>query len=543
MKKTLISLLVFFLIASPAYGAYTLYEFYQGDLPSVQERAETYSEVSGDIYEGTLEQNIALLEYLEGDGTELGFAPSTGYSQRLTASISAVVTTIPVSSTNDADGIALPCTTANRCYLNVEAGSNREERMVCTGISASAFTGCTRGLLATGDSEIGSSTLAYAHNAGASIIMTNIAQFFGNFVDYNNPLVINTFTPTDDYHLTTKTWVENRNGFWEGATTTFANLPDGREDGEARTTLDDSKIYVWASSTQSWVLAGSGGGAGTIYWTVQLGSDGTATNTVYSLDSGSWQDIKWLSVFLNGILMDEGASDDYVASTTGSQITFNSSLEDSDKVTMRVDSIDYYNPAWGSVDADIAPDTDDTYDIGSSSKQFKDLYLSGDATLGGDLSVIGTTTLATTTIPSATITATSSVTNKEYVDSRTQKASVVSATSLRTSDDGSVAITSACGTKTKQREILYNNVDGIIRTSFLLDDDGSGSVAGQIYVNGIAVGVDHSEASVATYTDDISVETGDLIQLYTCLSSSIGTTAQFRLYYDIENSPIADTVN
>lgn len=116
--------------------------------------------------------------------TKLGsFAPSTGYRSKLTSSLTSSATTINVSSTNDINGYPLPCSATNKCYFNIEPGSSRQEPVVCTGVSGNSFTGCTRGLTASESSETGSSTVAYAHNAGSVIIMTNIAQFYGNFVD------------------------------------------------------------------------------------------------------------------------------------------------------------------------------------------------------------------------------------------------------------------------------------------------------------------------------------------------------------------------
>ncbi len=151
------------------------------------------------------------------------FAPTTAYSQRLSSSISSTATSsILVSSVLDRDGIALPLTSTNKGYFTIEPGvSAREESIVCTGVNTTtvALTGCTRGLLATGTSETGSSTLAFAHNAGSKIIMTDIAQFFGNFVDIWNdqdiagiknysssPLVP---SPTTDLQAVNKVYVDN----------------------------------------------------------------------------------------------------------------------------------------------------------------------------------------------------------------------------------------------------------------------------------------------------------------------------------------------
>lgn len=117
---------------------------------------------------------------------QLGTTVSTGYQSKLTNSITAGASTIYVSKTTDINGISLPLSATEKGYFNIEPGGARQEPIVCTGVTATALTGCTRGLVATGISETGSSTLAFAHNAGANIIMTNISQFYGNFVDLSN---------------------------------------------------------------------------------------------------------------------------------------------------------------------------------------------------------------------------------------------------------------------------------------------------------------------------------------------------------------------
>jgi len=330
------------------------------------------------------------------------FTPTTAYAKRLSISVASNATTIYVSSVLDRDGLVLPLSSTNKGYFTLEPGTSREESIVCTTASSTLNTlsGCTRGLAASGSDETGSSARAYSHNAGSKIIMTDIAQFFGNFVNFASPEAASSFSPTTDYHLTTKTWVENRNGFWEGSAADYASLPTGQKDGEARVTVDDSKLYVWASSTQTWILAGSGGGAGTIYTDSFIASSSPDLKT-FTLTSGSWPEAKYLTVYVNGAFMEQGSSEDYVASSTKNSIEFNYELEPEDKVVMRVESISFYNPEWEAVNTDLLPDLDNTHDIGSTTLRFKDGYFSGDLnseTLNSEtLNITGTTTLATTT--------------------------------------------------------------------------------------------------------------------------------------------------
>ena len=186
MKKYLFILCL--LVIPITVSAGTLYEYFNKDIPSLSDRAalaEIYGVVKFESdYTGTYEQNVALLRALqEPKEQELGFAPTTGYEERLTATISKTDATIQVSSVKDRDDITLPCSAANKCYFTLEPGTTREESTVCTGISSSSLTSCVRGLIASGESETASTTLQKVHNAGSKIIMTNVAQFFGNFMD------------------------------------------------------------------------------------------------------------------------------------------------------------------------------------------------------------------------------------------------------------------------------------------------------------------------------------------------------------------------
>lgn len=350
------------------------------------------------VYSDSQAQRYFSLGY-ELDKGLLGFSVVTNYSTTLSSSITATQTTIPVGTTKDKKGEQLATSTLGmKIYLNIEPGGNKEELVVCTGISGDSWTGCTRGLAFSGTDESAVSAYQFAHSAGSRVVMSNIHYVYNQFVDKLNPLSESTYTPTTDYNLTTKTWVETRNGHWEGAVANFAALPlTDNADGAARVTLDDSKLYVWASSTASWNLAGAGGGAGTVYIDTFLGTDSTGgDNQTFTLTSGSYPDKKYLQVYLNGILMEEGATNDYVA-TSSNAIIFNDAVLDDDKITMLVVSVDLYNPAWNAVNADILPDVDSAYDIGSAAKKFKDGYFSGDLDTGGsltiaeDLNVSGTT--------------------------------------------------------------------------------------------------------------------------------------------------------
>ena len=84
----------------------------------------------------------------------------------------------------------------------------------------------------------------------------------------------------------------------------------------------------------------------------------------------------------------------------------------------------------------------------------------------------------------------------------------------------------------KAKEIqIYKG--GRIKTSFHLALGSASSMYGKIYVNGVAVGAEHSGGG--SFTDYIEILAGDLIQVYTKTVFSSGTTPStlnFRIYVE-----------
>lgn len=124
-----------------------------------------------------------------------GYTPVTGYQSRTTSYIAANATTIPVASTRDKAGnqIVLSDISASstvRVFMSLATGTAKEEILYCTGVTASSWTGCVRGLSFQGGDATASSTLAFAHNAGTSIIITDVGQFFSEFVDMSSSQTI-----------------------------------------------------------------------------------------------------------------------------------------------------------------------------------------------------------------------------------------------------------------------------------------------------------------------------------------------------------------
>lgn len=251
MKKLLLSILFLALIALPAKASYeTLFNFYTlklgQKLPPVSARALEASKCGIKNYVGSYEQNIAFLDCLENNkqtndiksifskfglpaydyGDTLGGnIPVSATDWTLATALSSTATTIDLVDFNDIRDNAVATTSfPTKVYLVIEPeNQSNAEIVVCPASSAdqtnTQFTGCTRGLAFYGNSETAVTANKKAHSAGAGVIMTNVGQFFNNFVDITDAQSvagIKTFTsspivpnPTTDYQAATKYYVDN----------------------------------------------------------------------------------------------------------------------------------------------------------------------------------------------------------------------------------------------------------------------------------------------------------------------------------------------
>jgi len=241
-----------------------------GSYPTFIERAKLAAEHAIFNYKGTAEQNTLLVDrFSEIDkaltnSDKFGGTPVTGYSTTLSSSISSSATTIAVSSITTKDGHTLTAADiGNEIFLSLEAGSAREEITKCTGISGLTFTGCARGLAFYGNSMSEVTANKKAHNAGGSVIMSNVHYWYspvtnttstvaiGNGATTSNKCVwaYNSRTPqrTICYNESTQKWVGTDDG------TTSYNIADGGSGLTASSTkgifVTDGKIGINASST------------------------------------------------------------------------------------------------------------------------------------------------------------------------------------------------------------------------------------------------------------------------------------------------------
>jgi len=247
------------------------------------------------------------------------------YTSSLSTGISKTSTSMTLSSTITRKGETVP--TGFYGFV-IDRGQENEE--VCTGTyNEGVVTFVLRGL-----SDLDGSTSVednkFAHDKGATVEITAHPAL---------SVMLKTFD----------TFIDTYQGHWEGAVPTYADLPTGANDGEARITLDDSKLYIWDAETSSWILGGAGGGAGTVYRTTLLGTESTGDdNKTFTMTSGSFPDKKYFQVYKNGVLQVEGSGNDYVA-TGSNQAVFNDAVLDDDVIDLLVISVDLYNPAIGVV--------------------------------------------------------------------------------------------------------------------------------------------------------------------------------------------------
>lgn len=146
-----------------------------------------------------------------------GYTPVTGYVSKTTSYVSPTATTIPVVSTKDPSGqqiqlANISSSTVVKVYMNLEPGTPNQEPIMCTGLTASSWINCTRGLPFQGASETGSSTLQKAHNAGSAIIITNIGQSYNQFISLDGDQTVNgikNFTQFPTFNTSTQSPVSD----------------------------------------------------------------------------------------------------------------------------------------------------------------------------------------------------------------------------------------------------------------------------------------------------------------------------------------------
>ena len=230
MKKFLY-IIPMLLAAVPAYAASNLWEFFDGELPPIRDRAVVYQEIAADEYKGTSAQNTALLRHLEAnyavypefepdEGPRLGASltiptPVALFETILQSSITSSQTTMTLVASTTKDGVTLASSTYG---FIIDEGTSVEEFVLadCTGTSCANMV---RGVsVLTGTSSV--SSLQFSHRKGASVkittapvipIITRIVNGIGDFpnlVRYANTVLITGSSPTTT--IATKFYVDSQ---------------------------------------------------------------------------------------------------------------------------------------------------------------------------------------------------------------------------------------------------------------------------------------------------------------------------------------------
>lgn len=219
MKKLFYFLLAF--ICLPLVANATLYEYYKElglNLPEVNQRTLVAQGCGIDNYSGTYEQNIALENCLRGN--KLGANPVTRYKVTLTSSMTATQSTMTVSTMTTFDGHTLTISDlGGDVFLTIEPGGANEEIVHCTGISSLTFTGCTRGLAFYGNDTSSVAANRKAHNAGSTVVMSNVHYIYPTTSKNNIWTSIQTFASSTNslnqqinFGTTTTSYIKNENG-------------------------------------------------------------------------------------------------------------------------------------------------------------------------------------------------------------------------------------------------------------------------------------------------------------------------------------------
>lgn len=227
------------------------------------------------------------LNYLEEQ--KLGYSVVSAYKTTLRSSMTSVQSTVPVSSIETPDGHTITMDDlGSKVFLTIEAGNAKQEIVMCTGISSTNFTGCTRGLAFHGSSTVSVAENRKTHSSGSTVIMSNVhyayeelmdkdseesivgnKSFYGNTYFDNFPTATSSI-PTSNYQLANKFYVDTvgAGGFTSlNASTTKGLEVYGTAPETVGVNLDETKglafdaggqLYVKASSTKNIAVDSNG---------------------------------------------------------------------------------------------------------------------------------------------------------------------------------------------------------------------------------------------------------------------------------------------
>ena len=181
-------------------------------------------------------------------------------------------------------------------------------------------------------------------------------------------------------------------------------------------------------------------------------------------------------------------------------------------------------------------------------KNVKNAVASADVVhLTGDETIAGIKTFSSIPVlPGSDPTTDNQAVRKYYVDNLIPGYETIASDTIR---DTAYAVCQFYNTSyVKKKEIEYNEVGGKIRVNFgLISWNDAGPVYGKVYINGVAVGTERTVSTYAgaSFQEDFTVETGDLIQLYGYMDagSDMIEIGGFSLNYDKVFAVTPGTIN
>lgn len=227
------------------------------------------------------------------------------FKTSLAAKITVGSTTGSIQNNLDDDGVVLP---TGKYYFTLDADSSVKEHITCT-LTGKNLTNI-KSVSRQGVETVG---VVREHRIGASVSITDFAHI----------KTINDFAST-------------YSGKWESPVANYAALllVSSPADSEARITLDDGAIYVYNLATTTWIKQTPG--SSSTYITELLGTEATGDdNKTFTTTAGTFVNKKNFHVYLNGVLMKEGVSSDYVA-TGVNQAVFNYTVDDTDQIKLLI---------------------------------------------------------------------------------------------------------------------------------------------------------------------------------------------------------------
>lgn len=324
MKKILFIALAF--LATVGIAKATLWDFYNGNMPTIKERQPEAKNCGISDYSGEYDQNIIFEKCLRsgvnyGELSLGGTLPVAGSTYSLAGSgVSSSATSITLQSFTipQSGQKILDSDLSDTFYATLEPGSRtRQEIVACTTVTQNAggtatLSGCSRGMSPI-TPYTASTTLAFVHAGGSQVILSDPPQLFNEF--------------------TAKSNAETVTGIW-----TFNNLPKASTVTTLATTSDQFATKYYVDNVGAGGFTASN--VGTNYGLKALG---TAPETI-GIDLASLSGLRFDNAYNLQVATSSGSgiyvdSDNAVKLATSTNITWTGTHNFSGNTTMATTTI------------------------------------------------------------------------------------------------------------------------------------------------------------------------------------------------------------